>query len=136
LKFKLKGLDANQCRVFGSAGEASNIDDDLWLSSRADYKPIIELCGSTELAGGYIHGTLLQPQAFAAVLLRVPFHMLFGFYLPCCQNFWIIIVTSHQAIWQFSEYCFISRHCVLERDAKCVNVLVGELLLYLGRRHP
>ena len=66
-EFKLKGLGANLCRVFGSAGEASNIDDDLWLSSRAYYKPIIELCGRTELAGGYIHGNLLQPQAFGAL---------------------------------------------------------------------
>lgn len=63
----MDGLDWRNLRVFGSAGEASNVDDDLWLSSRAYYKPIVELCGSTELAGGYIHGNLLQPQAFGAL---------------------------------------------------------------------
>jgi len=40
------------------------VDDVLWLSSRSYYKPIIECCGGTELAGGYAHGSMLQPQAF------------------------------------------------------------------------
>ncbi|KAM7497541.1 hypothetical protein LguiA_021955 [Lonicera macranthoides] len=52
--------------LFGSTGEASNIDDDLWLSSRAYYKPIVECCGGTELASSYVQGNLLQPQAFGA----------------------------------------------------------------------
>ncbi|GFZ18245.1 acyl-activating enzyme 18 [Actinidia rufa] len=51
---------------FASTGEASNVDDDLWLSSRAYYNPIIECCGGTELASSYIQGSLLQPQAFGA----------------------------------------------------------------------
>lgn len=63
----MDGLDWTNLRVFGSAGEASNVDDDLWLSSRAYYKPIVECCGGTELAGGYLHGNLLQPQAFGAL---------------------------------------------------------------------
>lgn len=54
------------CRVFASTGEASDIDDDLWLSSRAFYKPVIECCGGTELSSAYIQGSLLQPQAFGA----------------------------------------------------------------------
>ncbi|CAI9107084.1 OLC1v1006366C1 [Oldenlandia corymbosa var. corymbosa] len=53
-------------RTFATSGEASNVDDDLWLSSKAYYKPIVELCGGTELASAYIQGNLLQPQAFAA----------------------------------------------------------------------
>ncbi|KAL4591323.1 hypothetical protein LXL04_004281 [Taraxacum kok-saghyz] len=55
-----------RCRLFASTGEASNVDDDLWLSSRAYYKPIIECCGGTELASSYIQGNLLQPQVFGA----------------------------------------------------------------------
>lgn len=51
-------------RTFCSTGEASNFDDDLWLSSKAYYKPIIECCGGTELASCYIQGSPLQPQAF------------------------------------------------------------------------
>ena len=54
------------CRAFASTGEASNVDDDLWLSSQAYYKPIIECCGGTELASAYIQGSLVQPQAFGA----------------------------------------------------------------------
>lgn len=61
-----KPLIINNCRSFASTGEASNIDDDLWLSSKAYYKPIIECCGGTELSSSYIQGNFLQPQAFGA----------------------------------------------------------------------
>lgn len=53
-------------RVFGSTGESSNIDDDLWLSSQAYFRPIIECCGGTELASSYVQGSVLQPQALGA----------------------------------------------------------------------
>ncbi|KAL6966259.1 putative CoA ligase ccl12, partial [Sarracenia purpurea var. burkii] len=62
----MEGLDWTKIKSFGSIGEASNVDDDLWLSSRAYYKPIVDCCGSTELASFYIAGNLLQPQAFGA----------------------------------------------------------------------
>lgn len=62
----MKGLDWTRIRMFASTGEASNVDDDLWLSSRVYYKPIIECCGGTELSSSYIIGNLLQPQAFGA----------------------------------------------------------------------
>lgn len=53
-------------RTFCSTGETSNVDDDLWLSSKSYYKPIIECCGGTELSSSYIMGSRLQPQAFGA----------------------------------------------------------------------
>lgn len=53
-------------RCFSSTGEASNPDDMMWLSSRAGYRPIIEYCGGTEIAGGYIAGTVVQPQVASA----------------------------------------------------------------------
>ncbi|KAG8371753.1 hypothetical protein BUALT_Bualt13G0121100 [Buddleja alternifolia] len=62
----MDGLDWTKIKSFGTTGEASSIDDDLWLSSRAFYKPVIECCGGTELASSYIYGNLLQPQAFGA----------------------------------------------------------------------
>lgn len=62
----MEGLDWTKLKSFCSTGEASNVDDDLWLSSRAYYKPIIECCGGTELASSYIQGSPLQPQAFGA----------------------------------------------------------------------
>ncbi|XVF04549.1 hypothetical protein REPUB_Repub05bG0093100 [Reevesia pubescens] len=62
----MKGLDWTKIKSFASTGEASNVDDDLWLSSKSYYKPVIECCGGTELASSYIQGSLLQPQAFGA----------------------------------------------------------------------
>ncbi|KAK9169354.1 hypothetical protein Syun_001494 [Stephania yunnanensis] len=62
----MEGLDWSRIKLFASTGEASNPDDDLWLSSRAYYRPIIECCGGTELASSYIQGSMLQPQAFGA----------------------------------------------------------------------
>ncbi|KAJ4731422.1 hypothetical protein LUZ62_010985 [Rhynchospora pubera] len=53
-------------RVCATTGEASDIDDDLWISSRTSYSPMLECCGGTELASSYIQGNLLQPQAFGA----------------------------------------------------------------------
>jgi acyl-coenzyme A synthetase/AMP-(fatty) acid ligase len=60
----VKGLDWSKIRVLATTGEASDIDDNLWLSSRASYKPIVECCGGTELASSYIQRSLLHPQAF------------------------------------------------------------------------
>jgi hypothetical protein len=33
---------------------------------RAKYKPVIEYCGGTEIGGGFVTGSMLQPQALAA----------------------------------------------------------------------
>ncbi|KAK4408647.1 putative acyl-activating enzyme 18, peroxisomal [Sesamum angolense] len=62
----MEGLDWTQIKSLASTGEASSVDDDLWLSSRAFYKPVLECCGGTELSSSYIFGNLLQPQAFGA----------------------------------------------------------------------
>ncbi|XP_066333172.1 probable CoA ligase CCL12 isoform X1 [Miscanthus floridulus] len=61
-----EGLDWTKIRVLGTTGEASDVDDNLWLTSRASYKPIVECCGGTELASSYIQGSLLRPQVFGA----------------------------------------------------------------------
>ncbi|KAJ8770115.1 hypothetical protein K2173_011210 [Erythroxylum novogranatense] len=62
----MAGLNWNKIKYFCSTGETSNVDDDLWLSSKSYYKPILECCGGTELASSYIGGTPLVPQAFGA----------------------------------------------------------------------
>ena len=64
-KYWTHGVHQN-CRSFGSTGETSSVDDDLWLSGRAGYKPVLEAIGGTELGGLYLGGFMLQPQAFAA----------------------------------------------------------------------
>ncbi|PSB32056.1 AMP-binding protein [Stenomitos frigidus] len=57
----MQGLDWSAIKAFSSTGECSNPQDMLFLMSLAGYKPIIEYCGGTEIGGGYITGTLLQP---------------------------------------------------------------------------
>lgn len=49
-------------RLFSSTGEPSDPDDQAWLMSTAGGAPVIEYCGGTELGGGYVTGTVLQPQ--------------------------------------------------------------------------
>ncbi len=52
----------DRVRVFSSTGEPSNREDYLWLMSRTGYRaPVIEYCGGTEIGGGYITGTVVQP---------------------------------------------------------------------------
>ncbi|PWA74948.1 acyl-activating enzyme 17 [Artemisia annua] len=60
------GYDWSTIRSFGSTGEASNADECLWLMGRAEYKPVMEYCGGTEIGGGFITGSLLQPQSLSA----------------------------------------------------------------------
>jgi acetyl-CoA synthetase len=62
----LAGLDWSGIRAFSSTGECSNPQDMLFLMSRAGYKPVIEYCGGTEIGGGYLTGTVVQPAAPAA----------------------------------------------------------------------
>ena len=57
----VEGLDWSSIKVFSSTGEASNAEDYLYLMSLADYRPVIEYCGGTEIGGGYITGTVVQP---------------------------------------------------------------------------
>ncbi|CAN8264901.1 unnamed protein product [Cochlearia groenlandica] len=60
------GYDWSRIRCFGSTGEASNVDEYLWLMGRAHYKPVIEYCGGTEIGGSFITGSVLEPQSLAA----------------------------------------------------------------------
>ncbi len=53
--------DWSQIRCFSSTGECSAPGDMLYLMSRARYKPVIEYCGGTEIGGGYVCGSLVQP---------------------------------------------------------------------------
>ncbi len=51
-------------RVFSSTGEPSHREDALWLMARAGFDaPVIEYCGGTEVGGGYVTGSVVQPAA-------------------------------------------------------------------------
>ncbi len=54
-------VDWSKIKLFSSTGETSNPEDYLWLMWLAGYKPVVEYCGGTEIGGGYITGTLMQP---------------------------------------------------------------------------
>lgn len=75
----VEGLDWSAIKAFSSTGECSNPDDMLYLMSRAGYRPILEYCGGTEIGGGYITGTLVQPAApstFTTAALGLDFTIL------------------------------------------------------------
>ena len=57
----LEEVDWSGIKTFSSTGECSSEDDMRWLSRRCGGKPIIEYCGGTEIGGGYIASTLVQP---------------------------------------------------------------------------
>ena len=59
----MEGLDWSRIRRFSSTAEPSSPDEMLYLMSLAGYKPVIEYCGGTEIGGGYITGTMVQPCA-------------------------------------------------------------------------
>lgn len=56
-------VDLGKIESFSSTGECSNAEDMLYLMSRAGYKPMVEYCGGTEIGGGYIAGSVVQPCA-------------------------------------------------------------------------
>jgi acetyl-CoA synthetase len=56
----LADADWSSVRVLSSTGEASNPDDYRWLMERLGV-PVIEYCGGTEIGGGYISGTVVEP---------------------------------------------------------------------------
>ncbi|MDH3539270.1 MAG: AMP-dependent synthetase, partial [Acidimicrobiia bacterium] len=62
----MEELDWSRIRVFSSTGEASNRADMRYLMSLAGGRPVIEYCGGTEIGGGYMAGTVVQPCVPAA----------------------------------------------------------------------
>ena len=56
-----ENLDWNAIKCFSSTGEASNPSEMEYLMLLANNKPVIEYCGGTEIGGGYVTSTLVQP---------------------------------------------------------------------------
>jgi len=58
----VEGLDWSSIKLFSSSGEASNPEDYAWLMNLLEGgRPVIEYCGGTEVGGGYITSTVVQP---------------------------------------------------------------------------
>ena len=51
----------NSIKCFSSTGEVSNADEMNYLMQLANNKPVIEYCGGTEIGGGYVTSTIVQP---------------------------------------------------------------------------
>lgn len=62
----MEPFDWSSIKVFSSTGETSQPDDMKYLSELAGTKPIIEYCGGTEIGGGYITSTVVQPNVPSA----------------------------------------------------------------------
>lgn len=62
----MQGADWSSIKCFSSTGECSNPDDMSFLMQLAGNKPIIEYCGGTEIGGGYITSTMVQPSVPSA----------------------------------------------------------------------
>ena len=75
-----EGIDWPSIRVFSSTGEPASRNDYLWLMSRTGYRaPVIEYLGGTEIGGGHLACTVLQPcspAAFTTANLGVDFVIL------------------------------------------------------------
>lgn len=66
-------------KCFSSTGECSNFDDYFYLMSLANFRPIVEYCGGTEIGGSYIGGNLVQPSSpgsFSGPILGLDFKIL------------------------------------------------------------
>lgn len=75
----MQNLNWQHIRVFSSTGECSNPKDMLYLMSLANYKPIIEYCGGTEIGGSYISSTVIQkncPSLFSTPAMGSDFILL------------------------------------------------------------
>jgi len=57
----MEGLNWTTIKAFSSTGETSNAEDYSYLMSLAKNRPVIEYCGGTEIGGGFLTQTLLQP---------------------------------------------------------------------------
>ncbi|MEN8187542.1 MAG: AMP-binding protein [Bacteroidota bacterium] len=57
----MENLDWNSINCFSSTGEVSNPVEMEYLMQLANNKPVIEYCGGTEIGGGYVTSTMVQP---------------------------------------------------------------------------
>ncbi len=57
----MEAFDWSKINCFSSTGEASNPEEMKYLMQLGNNKPIIEYCGGTEIGGGYVTSTIVQP---------------------------------------------------------------------------
>ncbi|NQV78135.1 MAG: AMP-binding protein [Lutibacter sp.] len=57
----MEKYDWNTIKCYSSTGEVSNPSEMEYLMQLANNKPVIEYCGGTEIGGGYVTSTVVQP---------------------------------------------------------------------------
>lgn len=57
----MENLDWRNIQCFSSTGEVSNPDEMKYLMQLGHNKPVIEYCGGTEIGGGFVSSTIVQP---------------------------------------------------------------------------
>ena len=57
----MESLNWDAIKCFSSTGEVSNPEEMEYLMDLANNKPVIEYCGGTEIGGGYVTSTVVQP---------------------------------------------------------------------------
>jgi len=57
----MESYNWDHIKCFSSTGEVSNPTEMEYLMQLANNKPVIEYCGGTEIGGGYITSTVVQP---------------------------------------------------------------------------
>ncbi len=75
----MEGLNWRRIKTFSSTGECSNPDDMFYLMWLANYKPVIEYCGGTEIGGAYVSSTVVQsnyPSLFTTPTMGFDFTIL------------------------------------------------------------
>src|SRR3989442_232335 len=77
----MEGLDWHRIRLFSSTAEPSTPDEMLYLMFFAGHRPMLEYCGGTEIGGGYVTRSVVQPCApstFTTPPPRLDFEILDG----------------------------------------------------------
>ena len=75
----MEGLDWQRIKTFSSTGECSNPEDMFYLMWLANYKPVIEYCGGTEIGGAYVTSTVIDknyPSLFSTPAMGSDFTIL------------------------------------------------------------
>ena len=57
----MEAYDWSAIQCFSSTGEVSNPQEMEYLIALGKNKPVIEYCGGTEIGGGYVSSTMIQP---------------------------------------------------------------------------
>jgi acetyl-CoA synthetase len=142
----IEGLNWDTIKLFSSSGECSNPEDMLYLMWLANYKPIIEYCGGTEIGGAYISSTVCEknyPSLFTSATMGLDFILISETGEPTDSGEVALIPPSmglstellnaeHHDIY-FANMPSLARYPLLRRHGDYLRKLPHDLYCALGR---